>query len=209
MSELTLYDFLPSGNGYKVRLVLSALGIAYRYVDVDILAGASRTAEFLERNPNGKIPVLQWPDGRVLAESNAIIFHLAEGTSLLPADRWQRAQVLQWLFFEQYSHEPFIAVLRFWHKYGRLAEQTEAELRARTEGAYRALAQMEQALDGRAWLVGETLSVADIALFAYTHVADEGGLSLADYPAVRDWLARVQARPGHFPISSRGNASSP
>jgi glutathione S-transferase len=198
---LRLYDFLESGNGYKVRLLLAHLGRQFARVEVDVLAGATRTPGFLRLNPNGRIPVLQLEDGECLAESNAIQFYLAEGTPLLPSDRLERARVLQWMFFEQYSHEPYIAVLRFWTHTGRLAERSAAEVEERRRRGQDALAVMEGHLARRSWFVGERYSIADIALYAYTHVADEGGFDLAGYPAVRAWLARVRGQPGHIPIT--------
>jgi glutathione S-transferase len=198
----TLYDYLPSGNGYKVRLLLSQLGIRFTLVEKDIQRGETRTPDFLAINPNGRIPVLELDDGRRLAESGAILFYLAEGTAFLPADRFARAEVLQWMFFEQYSHEPYIAVLRAWlHVVGKTVDPVRAA--EKREGGHQALAVMERHLAGRSFLVAERYSIADIALYAYTHVADEGGFDLAPYPAVRAWLARVAARPGHVPITRR------
>jgi glutathione S-transferase len=197
---LKLYDYLESGNCYKVRLLLSQLGQPFERVEVDILHGATRTPAFRELNPNQRVPVLEWPDGRRLAESNAILFHLAEGTPFLPGDRWERAQTLQWMFFEQYSHEPYIAVVRFWHHAG-LLDRRRDELPERVERGYQALGVMETQLADRRFFVGERYGVADIALYAYTHVADEGGFDLAGFPAVRAWLARVRAQPGHVRIT--------
>jgi glutathione S-transferase len=193
---LRLFDYWESGNAYKVRLLLSQLGEPFERVHLDILKGETRTPEFLALNPNHRVPVLQWPDGRTLAESNAIVFHLAEGTPYLPEDRWQRAQVLQWMFFEQYSHEPFIAVLRFWHFAGR-AEAHRDEIPAKLEGGHEALGVMERHLAEHDFLVGGAYSVADIALYAYTHVAHEGGFELGPLPAVRAWLERVRGQPRH------------
>jgi len=197
--KLRLYDYGKSGNAYKVRLLLCQLGTPFERVDVDILRGDTRRPEFLARNPNHRVPLLEWPDGRCLAESNAILIHLAEGSDLLPTGAWERALVLQWMFFEQYSHEPCIAVARFWHFAGRLEENRDA-LPAKWEGGHHALGVMEQHLEGRRFLVADRYSVADIALYAYTHVADEGGFELERFPAVRAWLARVAAQPGHVGI---------
>jgi glutathione S-transferase len=199
---LTLYDYLSSGNGYKCRLLLHQLGIPFRRVELDIMRGETRTPEFLAKNPNGRIPALELEDGTVLAESNAIMFYLAEGTPLLPADPLQRAQALQWLFFEQYSHEPFIAVARFIRHL--LPEDTprRAELPRLEKGGNAALGVMEQRLAEHPFLVGDRYSIADIGLYAYTHVADEGGLNLAGYPGVRAWLDRVASQPGHVAISA-------
>ena len=198
---LRLYDFHESGNGYKVRLVLHQLGIAYERVELDILKGEARTPEHLARNPNGRIPLLEYPDGRCLAESNAILWALAEGSALLPEDAWQRAQVLQWMFFEQYSHEPYVAVLRFWHFSGTLGDHSPEEITAKRAGGEAALQVMEGELRSRPYFVGEPYSIADIALYAYTHVAEEGGFDLEPFPAVREWLGRVRGQPAHIPIT--------
>jgi glutathione S-transferase len=198
---LRLYDFLESGNGYKVRLLLHQRGIPFERIELDITRGATRTPEFLAKNPNGRIPALELEDGRVLAESDAILWYLAEGTPYLPADPFERAQVLQWMFFEQYSHEPNIATSRFWLHHRELTPELRAALEQKRVLGHAALAVMEGHLEKRAFFVGERYSIADIALYAYTHVADEGGFDLAGYPAVRAWLARVRAQPGHVPIT--------
>jgi glutathione S-transferase len=195
---LKLYDFYESGNGYKVRLLLAQLGLAYERIELDILKGATRTPQYLAINPNGRIPVLELDDGERLAESNAILCYLAEGTPFLPDGRLERARALQWLFFEQYSHEPFIATLRFWYFSGQ-AEERKREIEERTPRGYEALGVMETRLAGREFLTGG-YGVADIALYAYTHVAHEGGFDLSTYPAVDAWLERVRAQPGHIPI---------
>jgi glutathione S-transferase len=196
----TLYDYLPSGNGYKVRLLLAQLGIPFELVQMDLEKSATRTPEFLAKNPNGRIPCLRLDDGTHIWESNAIQWYLAEGTPFLPSDRLERAQVLQWMFFEQYSHEPYIAVVRAWHHFG-LLEQNRAQLADKVKGGYAALGVMEGRLRDRSWFVGDRYSIADIALYAYTHVADEGEFDLAPYPAVRAWLDRVRAQPKHVPIT--------
>jgi len=196
---LKLYDYPESGNAYKVRLLLTQLGLPFERILIDILKGETRTPEFLAKNPNRRIPLLEWPDGRRLAESNAILFHLAEGSAFLPKDPWRRALVLQWLFFEQYSHEPYIAVVRFWHFAG-LVEKNRAAIPAKMEGGYHALGVMEQHLANHDFFVGEQYSIADIALFAYTHVAAEGGFDLGDFPALRAWLSRVAEQPDHISI---------
>lgn len=201
---LRLYDYPSSGNGYKVRLLLSHLGIQFQRVDLDILAGETRTPEFLAKNPNGKIPALELEDGTVLAESNAILCYLADGTAYLPDDRLARAQTLQWLFFEQYSHEPNVAVARFWLMHppeDGLSEARLAELAKRQDQGRAALAVMERHLADHRYFVSGRCTVADIALYAYTHVADEGGISLDGYPSIRAWLDRVAAEPGHIPIT--------
>lgn len=190
-----LYDYLDSGNGYKVRLVMRLLAIPYRLVSIDILRGESRTPEFLAKNPNGRIPVLEFPDGRVLCESNAIMFHLAEHSELVPRDPFQRAQVLQWLFFEQYSHEPNVATVRFWMRHTEIGEDKRSALEQKRQQGHAALAVMERQLGQHSYLVADQFSIADIALYAYTHVAHEGGFDLAAYPAVRAWLARCKLRP--------------
>jgi glutathione S-transferase len=198
---LRLYDFHESGNAYKVRLLLSMLGLEFERVHLDILKGETRSDEFLAKNPNGRIPLLEWPDGRCLAESNAILFHLAEATALSSADAFERARMLQWLFFEQYSHEPYIAVVRFWHFAGVLQDHQQ-ELSQKVERGYDALAVMERHLAGRAFFVGDLLSIADIALYAYTHVAQEGGFELARFPGVGAWLERVSRHPGYVAIDA-------
>jgi glutathione S-transferase len=195
-----LYDFLSSGNGYKCRLLLRQLGIPYQRVELDILKGETRTPAFLEKNPNGRVPALELDDGTVLAESNAILFYLAEGTAFLPEDRLGRAQALQWLFFEQYSHEPYIAVARFIRHFLPEDHPRRAELPRLEERGHAALAVMERHLTDRSFFVADRYTIADIGLYAYTHVAHEGGFDLAPYPAVRGWLARVASQPGHVPI---------
>lgn len=200
---LRLYDFLDSGNGYKVRLLLSQLGIPYQYVDVDILAGESRTPEFLAKNPNGKIPLLEFEDGRTLAESDAILLFLAEGTPFLPEDRWQKAQVMHWLFFEQYSHEPNIATARFWLKHREFDAHQRRRFAEKTRDGVAALKVMEHHLVREPYFVAKRYTIADIALFAYTHVAHEGGFDLGVFPHVRAWIERIKAQPGYKPITER------
>jgi glutathione S-transferase len=198
---LTLYDFLPSGNGYKVRLLLSQLGIPFKLVEKNILKGETRTPEFLAINPDGRIPTLKFDDGRILAQSNAITFYFAEGTPFLPADKFERAQVLQWMFFEQYSHEPYIAVARFWIHELHKREEWADRLKERWEKGYQALDIMERHLRDRRFFVGSAYSIADIALYAYTHVAEQGDFDLNRYPAIRGWLDRVADQPGHVLIT--------
>jgi len=199
---LTLYDFLPSGNGYKVRLLLHQLRRPFELVLLDVFKKETRTPEFLAKNPNGRIPCLRLDDGTHLWESDAILFYLAEGTPFLPEDRLQRAQVLQWMFFEQYSHEPYIAVVRAWHEFG-LLEQNRPQLAAKMEGGYAALGVMEGHLAKRSFFVGERYSIADIALYAYTHVAPQAGLPLDAYPSIRAWIERIESRPRYAPITAR------
>jgi glutathione S-transferase len=198
-----LYDYLPSGNGYKVRLLLTQLGVPFELVEVDITKGLTRTPDFLARNPNGRIPTLEIEPGVYLPESNAILFYLAENSAFFPAERLERARVLQWMCFEQYSHEPNIATVRFWLTHGELTPERRAQLEQKRQLGYAALAVMEQHLAPRSFFVGERYSIADIALYAYTHVADEGGFDLDPYPAVGAWLERVSAQPRHIPITSR------
>ncbi len=198
---LRLYDFLPSGNCYKVRLLLTQLGIPFERVELNIFDRETRTPEFLSNNLNGRVPVLEIELGKFLAESNAIIFYLSESTRFLPKDAWERAQVLQWLFFEQYSHEPYIATSRFWISLLGKADEYRDAINQKREPGYAALTVMETHLSDRKFFVGERYTIADIGLFAYTHVADEGGFDLTRFPAIRAWLERVQAQPQHIPIT--------
>lgn len=201
---LTLYDYMDSGNGYKCRLALANLGLPYKLVLCDILKGETRTPEFLARNPNGRIPTLQLEDGTFLAESGAIIWYLADGTPLAPKDRKARAETLQWMFFEQYSHEPNIAVARFWKHYlPKLSALQEMDLPNRMKGGYAALDVMEKHLARNAFFVGGSFGLADIALYAYTHVAHEGEFDLAPYSSIKAWMARVAAQPKHVTISHK------
>jgi glutathione S-transferase len=195
----TLYDYWESGNCYKVRLLLNQLEIAYQRIPVDILSGETRTAEFLAKNANGRVPLLSTPEGRSLAESNAILYYLSKDTDMFPTDDWGRAEAMQWMFFEQYSHEPNIAVLRFWEFSGQ-ARDHQDEIPSKLEASYKALAVMENHLLSRAWFAGNSYSIADIALYAYTHVADEGGVVLDSFPNIVAWLARVASQPGYIPI---------
>jgi glutathione S-transferase len=198
---LALYGDLDSGNVYKVRLLLAELGIAYRRIDTTQTRGEPQSPEFQAINPIGKIPTLVFDDGRMLSESGAILFYFARDTALFPGDAWEQANVLRWMFFEQYSHEPYIAVNRHWKLHLPPAEQERlaqriADNHARGE---RALAIMEQQLRDADWLVAGHYTIADIALYAYTHTANEGGFDLGAYPAIRHWLERVQARSGYIP----------
>ncbi|MDL5366224.1 glutathione S-transferase family protein [Xanthomonas sp. NCPPB 2654] len=193
---LTVYGMALSGNCYKVRLLLDQLGCGYRWVEVDSANGETRTPQYLAKNPNGKVPLLEREDGRVLAESNAILCWLAEGTAYLPSDAWQRAQALSWLFFEQYSHEPYVAVARFVRGWTAADSPRRAELPRLHAAAAQALAVMERHLQAQAWFTGPDYGVADIALFAYTHCAEDGGIVLDAYPRLCDWLQRVRATPG-------------
>ena len=201
---MILHDYLPSGNGYKVRLLLTQLGIPFERIEYDVTLDETRTPEFLGRiNPNGRIPVLETDEGDFLPESDAILFYLAEGTSFLPEERLERARVLQWMFFEQYSHEPNVAVARAWvHVFGlEMTEERRLALETKRKLGHDALAVMETHLKNKDFFVGGSYSVADIALYAYTHVAHEGGFDLAGYPAIRAWIERVAAQPGYIPIT--------
>jgi len=196
---LRLYEYWNSGNCYKVRLLLAQLGEPFERVPLDIYKGDTRTEEFLAKNPNRRVPLIEFPDGRRLAESDAILFFLAEGTPWLPEDRWERARVLQWMFFEQYSHEPYLAVVRSWHLAG-LIEQNRAALADKMERGYHALGVMEKHLASADYFAGGRYTIADIALYAYTHVAEEGGFELAEFPGIRSWLDRVRSQTGHIRI---------
>lgn len=200
---MKLYDDPRSGNGYKVRLLLGYLDMDYDYIALDILKGETRTPEFLAKNPNGRIPLLELDDGRYLAESNAILFYLAQDTPYWPDSSFEQALVMQWMFFEQYSHEPNIATARFWLSIKKLELNAfYSELLAQKQALGRAaLEVMEKHLTSRQYFVGERLTIADIALFAYTHDAGEGGYDLSPYEAVNAWLARVESHPAHQAIT--------
>ncbi len=198
---LKLHDYLSSGNGYKIRLILTQLGIPFERIEHDIIQGETRTPDFLKLNPNGRVPVLELEDGTCLSESNAILFYLAEGTAFLPDHRLARTQILQWMFFEQYSHEPNIATSRFWLMHAELTEARRTELEHKRPLGYAALEVMEQHLAKRTFFVSERYTIADIALYAYTHVAPEGGFELERFEAINIWLDRIRAQPGHIPIT--------
>lgn len=198
---IRLHGFTGSGNCYKPALLMHQLGIPFAWTEVDILRGESRTPEFLARNANGKIPLLEVEPGRYLAESNAMLCYLAEGSAYLPDDRWARAKVLEWLFFEQYSHEPYIATVRFWVHYQKRGEELKAKIAETMPRGHAALAVMERQLALTPFLTGADYTIADIALYAYTHVAHEGGFDLSPYPALQAWLARVAATPGFVPMA--------
>ncbi|MDJ0734529.1 MAG: glutathione S-transferase family protein [Nostocaceae cyanobacterium] len=202
MKLVRLYDFLPSGNCYKIRLLLTQIAMPFERVNVDILKGESRTAEFLSKNPIGKIPLLELESGKYLAESNAILFYLSEGTEFLPYDRFLKAQVLQWLFFEQYSHEPFIATSRYWISILGKGEEYQEEIEKKREPGYAALRVMENHLKSHNFFVDERYTIADISLFAYTHVADEGGFDLTKFPAIQAWIKRVKNQPRYISITA-------
>lgn len=197
----TLYSMQRSGNSYKVRLALAQLGVPYRLEEVDILKGESRTPEFLAMNPSGQVPLLEVAPGRFIAESNAILWHLASGTRLRPEDRYDRAEALQWMFFEQHSIEPNIGAAYFWLtlvKGGRELQQHALE--EWMEEGYRALGVMERHLRQHRYLVADRYTVADIAVYAYTHLAHECDYDLTAFAAIRDWLDRIAAEPGHVPM---------
>lgn len=198
---LTIYGMATSGNCYKVQLLLAQLARPYRWVEINSAAGETRTPEFLARNPNGKVPLMELEPEKYLAESNAILCFLAEGSAFLPTDGWQRAQVLQWLFFEQYSHEPYVAVARFICRWLPPDHPRRADLPRLQARAHEALALMERQLASTPFLAGEHYSVADIALYAYTHAAGDGGIELSAYPYLQDWLQRVAAQPAHVPMA--------
>ncbi len=197
---ITVYGFSSSGNCHKVKLMLEQLGRAYRWVEVDSTAGQTRTPAFLAKNPNGRVPMIELDDGRILPESNAILCWLAEGTPYLPSDAWQRAQALGWMFFEQYSHEPYIAVARFIRGWTPPDSPRRAELPRLRERGHQALVVMERHLSAQPWFTGDAYGIADIALFAYTDVAADGGFDLAPYPGVRAWLQRVRETPRFVPL---------
>jgi glutathione S-transferase len=199
-----LYDYLPSGNGYKVRLVLRELELPHELVEVDILKGGSRTQEFLAKNPNGRIPVLEIPGKGYLWESHAIISYLADGSALIPTDALDRARMWQWLCFEQYNLEPNVATVRFWlHSLHKTEAELGEKLTDKRRLGFAALDVLEQGLTGRDYLVANRYTLADIGLYAYTHVAEEGGFPLERYPAIRGWCARIAARPAYRPITAK------
>jgi len=197
-----LYDSPVSGNCYKVRLLFAHLGIAYERRTVDVADRSDRPELLGGLNPALRVPTLILDDGRPLAESGAILWYFGEGTRFVPDEAYERAQTLQWMFFEQYDHEPALAVVRFWLRYSGRPEAFADRVEERTAAGYRALDAMERHLDGRAYLVGDALTLADLVLYAYTHVAAEGGFDLEPYPAIRAWLDRVAAEPGHVPIDA-------
>jgi glutathione S-transferase len=188
-----VYGDMQSGNCYKIILLASLLDIEHEWMHIDILAGETQTKEFMAMNPNGKIPLLVLDNGRYLCESNAILNYLSSDTEFLPDEKYLRAQVLQWQFFEQYSHEPYIAVARFIAKYLGLPEERKAEYESKQAGGLQALSVMEMQLAENSYLVGGHLSIADISLYAYTHVAHEGGFDLSAFPGVQAWLQRIAA----------------
>ena len=199
---MLLYNSAVSGNCYKVRLLLAQLGLAYEIEELSVVDRSNRSEVLARLNPALRVPTLVLDDGRPLAESNAILWYFGDGTQYVPEDGYERAQVLQWQFFEQYSHEPHIAVARFWKTYSNEPERFERQKERLLAGGYAALDAMERGLEGRTFFVGERYSLADISLYAYTHVAHEGGFELDAYPGIRAWLERVAAQPGHVLIDA-------
>ena len=199
---MRIYGDSRSGNCYKIQLLLSLLGKTCEWVEIDIMKGETRAPSFLEKSPNVKIPLLELDDGRVLSESNAIMHYIAFNTPLVPSSPYQSSKLLQWQFFEQYSHEPYIAVARYINVYLGLPAEKKAEYDAKQAGGYRALAVMEHQLSLTPFLLGDTISLADISLFAYTHVAHEGGFDLSAYPAIRNWIQLVKDQKGFVPMDA-------
>ncbi len=199
---MRIYGDARSGNCYKIQLLLSLLGKTCEWIDVDIMKGETRLPSFLEKTPNGKIPLLELDDGRVLSESNAIMHYIASSTPFVPSSPYQFAQLLQWQFFEQYSHEPYIAVARYINVYLGLPDDKKAEYESKQAGGYRALAVMEHQLNLTPFLLGEIISLADISLFAYTHVAHEGGFDLSAYRAIRNWIQLIKDQKGFISMDA-------
>lgn len=199
----TLYEYPPSGNSYKVHLLLHLLELPHKSIHKDILKGETRTPEFLEINPAGRVPVLKLPNGNHLAESSAIMTYLADGTPLFPSDNWTRANILKWLFFEQNMHETSVAEARFWlHSQKKSPEELGDKLKEKHDRGHAAIGLVEKGLEGNDYLVGGKLSIADIGLYAYTHVADEGGFDLSRFPNVNAWIERIAATPNYIPLGS-------
>lgn len=200
---MKVYGDSQSGNCYKIQLLLSLSGKKCEWVELDILAGATQSEDFLSKNPNGKIPLLELDNGECLSESNAILHYLASGSELTGRDPLEQARVLQWQFFEQYSHEPYIAVARFIQLYLGLPQDRQQEFHSKQQGGIKALKVMEQQLSTSEYLCGNNLTLADISLYAYTHVAHEGGFDLAAFPAIGRWLTRIEAQTGYMPMQSK------
>ena len=194
---MKIYGDIKSGNCYKIKLLASFLDINYEWIHVDILNNETHATEFLKKNPNGKIPLLELDDGRCLSESNAILNYLAEGSNLLIDDPFYKAKILEWQFFEQYSHEPYIAVARYISKYLGLPEERKGEFESKQVGGHKALKIMEDQLSLNDYLVSDRITIADISLYGYTHVADEGGFDLKAYPAILRWIERIQSHPSY------------
>ncbi len=200
-----LYDFLPSGNGYKVRLLLTQLQIPFELVELNILNKETRTSEFLQKNPNGKIPVLETAPEQFISESNAILYYLSQGTEYFPQEKYQQTQVMQWLFFEQYSHEPNLATPRYWISVLKQPDKYQEQIEQKQKLGYAALNVMEQYLQNHDFFVEDKYSIADIGLYAYTHVATEGGFDLTKFPAILAWFKRIESQPRYIKISDRPN----
>jgi glutathione S-transferase len=198
-----LYDFLPSGNGYKVRLLLTQLQIPFELIELNILESETRTPEFLAKNPNGKIPLLEIAPDKFISESNAILYYLSQETAYFPQDKYQQAQVMQWLFFEQYSHEPNIATPRFWLTELKQADKYREQIEQKRKLGYAALNVMEQHLKTQDFFIANQYTIADIGLYAYTHVAEEGGFDLTKFPAILAWFKRIKSQPRHVLITER------
>jgi glutathione S-transferase len=197
---ITVYGYSPSGNCHKLRLLLTQLGREFRWIETDSAQGATRTQDYLSKNPNGRVPMIELDDGRIMVESNAILYWLAEGTRYFQGDAWQRAQTMSWMFFEQYSHEPYVAVARFICGWTPLDSPRRADLPQLRDRGNQALAVMEKHLAANAWFSGHEYGIADIALFAYTHCAGDGGFDLSRYPSIVRWLASVRATPNFLPM---------
>ena len=196
-----LYDFLPSGNGYKVRLLLTQLEVTFKLIQLDILQGETRTPEYLAKNPNGKIPLLEIAPDTYLSESNAILYYLSQGTDYFSADKYQQAQLMQWLFFEQYSHESNIATPRYWISVLQQADKYREQIEQKRKLGYKALEVMEQHLRHNDYFVANKYTIADIGLYAYTHVAEAGGFNLTQFSAINAWLERIKSQPKHIQIT--------
>lgn len=199
--NLKIYGDSRSGNCYKIQLLCAEMGIDYDWQEVDILAGDTRTPQFLAMNANGRIPLLVLPDGRFLPESNAILYYLGDGSEFFAGDAFARAEIMQWMFFEQYSHEPYIATSRFIIKYLGNPKDKQVALEEKKVGGLAALGIMEQQLTDQLFFTGDKFNIADIALYAYTHVADEGGFELDDFPRIREWVERIEGRPKFVPMA--------
>ena len=195
---MKIYGDIQSGNCYKIKLLTSLLNIEHEWIHVDILSGETKTENYLAKNPCGQIPLLELNDNRYLSESNAILNYLAEGSELMPTDSYAKAKVLQWQFFEQYSHEPYIAVARFINKYLGLPEDRLNEYESKQESGHRALKIMEQQLQRTTYIAGEELTIADISLYGYTHVAHEGGFELDNYQAIQNWIEKIASHPEYI-----------
>ncbi|MCG5059351.1 MAG: glutathione S-transferase family protein [Limnoraphis sp. WC205] len=198
---LRLYEYPPSGNCYKIRLLLTQLGIPFERIYVDIVQRESRTPEFLSKNPNGRVPLLELEPGKFLPESNAVLYYMSQETPFFPTEQFEQAQVMQWMFFEQYSHEPYIATSRYWISILGKAEEYKQALEQKQPLGYAALGVMEEQLKNSPFFVGNCYTIADICLFAYTHVADEGGFDLTRFPAILAWINRVKEQPNYLSIT--------